>query len=416
MKKDATDKEINFIVSQVHTRRKNFSFSADEKKWIDTGECGGNFSLPDGTAAECDPDGNKPCCNDTWNGQCGNTTEHCSCIGCIDYKFEKDYLKSGGKLRWRYDGRCGTLFILPDHYTVAQCDPDGENPCCSDQRDGRCGNTTDHCTCADCKDYKLLKDWEESDGAQRWRYDGKCGNEFLLPDYTPGQCYPDGKKPCCSDKLLGECGNTTEHCSCEYCTDYRVIYKDWRESGGTKRWRYDGRCGNYNLLPDGSGAQCDPDGDTPCCNDTWDGKCGNTTQHCSCKLCIDYKVIHEDWKEFGTNWRYDGRCGRMNLLPDGVPAQCDPDGVSPCCSDPENGRCGNKTEHCSCVECTNYKFVKEWEESGGSLKWRYDKKCGVKNPLPDGSWAQSDPNGENPCCDDIRGHGNCGNRTDQCVC
>ena len=325
-------------------------------------------------------------------------------------------MESGGKLRWRYDGRCGTLFILPDHYTVAQCDPDGENPCCSDQQDGRCGNTTDHCTCADCKDYKLLKDWEESDGAQRWRYDGKCGNKFLLPDNTPGQCYPDGKKPCCSDKWLGECGNTTEHCSCEHCTDYRVIYKDWRESEGTKTWRYDGRCGNYNLLPDGTPAQCDPDGDTPCCNDTWDGKCGNTTHHCSCKLCIDYKVIHEDWKEFGTNWRYDGRCGRMNLLPDGAPAQCDPDGVSPCCSDPDNGWCGNTTEHCSCVECTNYKFVKEWEESGGSLKWRYDKKCGVKNPLPDGSGAQCDPDGENPCCDDIRGHGNCGNTTEQCVC
>ena len=31
--------------------------------------------------------------------------------------------------------------------TPAQCDPDGENPCCSSSVYGKCGNTTKHCSC-----------------------------------------------------------------------------------------------------------------------------------------------------------------------------------------------------------------------------------------------------------------------------
>ena len=33
------------------------------------------------------------------------------------------------------------------------------------------------------------------------------------------------------------------------------------------------------------------------------------------------------------------------------------------------------------------------------MKWRFDKKCGIKNPLPDGKAAKCNPNGDDPCCD-----------------
>ena len=238
---------------------------------------------------------------------------------------------------------------------------------------------------------------------KRWRDDGKCGKYHSLPNGTPGQCDPDGDKPCCSSIWNGKCGNTAEHCSCygNRCTDYRLIYKDWRESGGKKKWRFDGKCGRFYPLPDGTPGQCDPDGDKPCCSDHWSSVCGNTTERdCSCKWCTDYRNIYKDWRESGgkQKWRYDGKCGSDHPLPDGTPGQCDPDGDNPCCND-SYGVCGNTTEHCYCNRCTDYRIIyKDWRESGGKQKWRYDGKCGSDHPLPDGTPGQCDPDGDKPCC------------------
>ena len=54
--------------------------------------------------------------------------------------------------------------------------------------------------------------------------------------------------------------------------------------------------------------------------------------------------------------RSDGKCGASNLLPDGNPAQCDPNGPGYCCS--EWGHCGNSALHCDCPKCTNFKNLK----------------------------------------------------------
>jgi len=55
-----------------------------------------------------------------------------------------------------------------------------------------------------------------------WREDGRCGEQFPLPNGQPGQCDPAGdgprKGPCCSPK--GFCGNTVKHCDCSSCVDY----------------------------------------------------------------------------------------------------------------------------------------------------------------------------------------------------
>ena len=53
--------------------------------------------------------------------------------------------------RWRDDNRCGINYPLPDG-TLAQCNPDGVYPCCSNH--DWCGNTYDHCACAGCIDYR----------------------------------------------------------------------------------------------------------------------------------------------------------------------------------------------------------------------------------------------------------------------
>ena len=137
------------------------------------------------------------------------------CSLCVDFAFVREWKESGGKTKWRNDGKCGRRYRLPDS-SPAECDPDGENPCCS--RYGKCGNTTEHCSCSDCVDYVFVREWRESGGKIKWRNDGRCGSDYPLPDNSPAECDPDGENSCCD--RYGWCGNTTEHCSCTYCVDY----------------------------------------------------------------------------------------------------------------------------------------------------------------------------------------------------
>ena len=93
---------------------------------------------------------------------------------------------------------------------------------------------------------------------------------------------------------MGECGNTAEHCSCKHCTNYTRLYRDWEESGGTQKWRHDGKCGYDYPLPDGTPGQCDPDGDKPCCSNSGQyARCSNIDFKCICTDCIDYRVVRE---------------------------------------------------------------------------------------------------------------------------
>ncbi|CAL4122884.1 unnamed protein product [Meganyctiphanes norvegica] len=55
-----------------------------------------------------------------------------------------------------------------------------------------------------------------------WLSGGKCGPKNPLSDGRPGQCNPQGKHPCCNP-VSGWCGNSTRHCTCTGCTDYRKV-------------------------------------------------------------------------------------------------------------------------------------------------------------------------------------------------
>ena len=136
-------------------------------------------------------------------------------------------------------------------------------------------------------------------------------------------------------------------------------------TGGKRKWRYDGRCGSNNRLPDDSPAECDPDGENPCCDDDSYGECGNTDNHCFCSDCVNYILVRE-WRESGgkRKWRSDGRCGRNNRLPDNSPAECDPDGENPCCSNWISGKCRNSAKYCYCPHCVDYSLVSELRKSG----------------------------------------------------
>merc|ERR1711990_1282335 len=126
-------------------------------------------------------------------------------------------------------------------------------------------------------------------------------------EVTPGQCNPQGPSPCCSS--IGWCGKSDAHCKCTTCVDWR------------NKWRNDNRCGPNFLLADGvTPGQCNPEGPSPCCSNI--GWCGKSDAYCSCPTCFDW-----------SKWRNDNRCGPAYPLGDGVtPAQCNPEGPSPCCS------------------------------------------------------------------------------------
>ena len=353
--------------------------------------------LPDGGLAECDPDSHSPCCN-PYLKLCGYTEEYCSCVGCEDYKFVKEWKESRGQIKWRNDGKCGDKFSLPDS-SPAQCDPNGANPCCDGQN---CGYTKDHCTCDGCVDYQfnsLVVKENISNGKMKWRVDGKCGTNNPLPDGRPAQCEPDGIDPCCDSRNDGRCGNTEEFCSCWDCVDFRFETIDKKID---VKWRSDGKCGIQYPLPDNTPSQCNPSGERPCCSDFINGMCGNSTEYCSCITCTDYGRIHREWRESEgkQRWLYNRLCGSHNSLPNGDHAQCQPDGQFPCCSNSKFGFCSNVTEHCICEDCIDYSSrYKKWIESG-LRRWRTDGKCGIDYPLPDGTPSECDPKGAKPCCYD----------------
>ena len=131
---------------------------------------------------------------------------------------------------WRDDGKCGIFYRLPDG-TPAGCDPNGDYPCCYDQWGDECGTTTYSCLCSSCTNYtRIYREWEKSGGIQKWRYDGRCGIDYPLPDASPAKCDSDGERPCCPEKLRGRCGRSVESCFCPECIDYRVVM-EVRKSG-----------------------------------------------------------------------------------------------------------------------------------------------------------------------------------------
>ena len=332
--------------------------------------CGPQYPLYDGSPTECNPDGEFPCCSFTPNsGKCKRIKrgQKCFCKKkiCIDYK--EIYGKWG-------------QFIPAIIYEIY---PDSTV----------CGRTLSY-----------LMRWGHSDIAYRnyeMRYYASwvCGSELDLNRY-----------PCCN-KLLDECGNRASHCSCPFhCIDFRFVVL-WRRSGGTLKWRLDGLCGSAYPLPDGAPTECNPDGTKPCCNDGQRGHCGNGEEYCSCRRCTDYKFIKWWLKSGKPMWRNDQRCGRDYTLPNGTVAECNPDGANPCC-DNRRQYCGNTAYYCSCTECTDYKFIKWWRESGKPI-WRNDRRCGSNYPLPDGRAAECNPDGNNACCSES---GQCGSTEIHCFC
>ena len=76
-------------------------------------------------------------------------------------------------------------------------------------------------------------------------------------------------------------------------------------------------------------------------------------------------------------WRQDRRCGKDYPLPDGKPAQCNPDGplgpkqAGPCCS--EYGYCGGSPIHCECAKCIDYRKRKIFQNviSSEKMLWTF---------------------------------------------
>ena len=80
-------------------------------------------------------------------------------------------------------------------------------------------------------------------------------------------------------------------------------------------------------------------------------------QHSCVKSVVRYITLSGEIK-----WLSNRRCGRWYPLPDGSPAECDPDGANPCCNT-RHGRCGNTTEYCADPGSVDYRVVDELRKS-----------------------------------------------------
>jgi len=88
-------------------------------------------------------------------------------------------------------------------------------------------------------------------------------------------CDARGSAPCCSSN--GWCGNSSAHCNCDGCVDFRTYGYKW----GPPRLDAPYRCGASHK------ADCDARGSTPCCSSQ--GWCGSSIQHCECDGCTDFR-------------------------------------------------------------------------------------------------------------------------------
>ena len=46
------------------------------------------------------------------------------------------------------------------------------------------------------------------------------------------------------------------------------------------------------------------------------------------------------------------------------------------------------------------------------MRWRFDKKCGLRYPLPDGTPSECDPDSDRPCCN---ARWTCSDRKNDCL-
>ncbi|XP_078685529.1 uncharacterized protein LOC144918542 [Branchiostoma floridae x Branchiostoma belcheri] len=78
-------------------------------------------------------------------------------------------------------------------------------------------------------------------------------------------------------------------------------------------------------------------------------------------------------------WREDGRCGDGYTTGNGRTAECDPDGIYPCCS--RDKWCGNSAAHCDCADCVNYRSpgYTLMVRVGPNEDFTQNDQCGLKN-------------------------------------
>ncbi|XP_066277311.1 kremen protein 2-like isoform X1 [Branchiostoma lanceolatum] len=118
-------------------------------------------------------------------------------------------------------------------------------------------------------------------------------------------------------------------------------------------------------------------------------------------------------------WREDYQCGPDYPAEDGNPAECDPDGIYPCCS--PYSWCGITPDHCDCPGCTDYRepgsgtgpSFRSTDAVEGELTWRNDNRCGWGFPAEGAEEAECNPNGVFACCSP---YGWCGVAPEYCDC
>eukprot|EP00058_Branchiostoma_floridae_P018279 XP_002603768.1 hypothetical protein BRAFLDRAFT_86596 [Branchiostoma floridae] len=329
-----------------------------------------HFSIPKGggliqCVAECPPDtiaaadGVTCICKDFVVVK-DDGSNQCVSACPADKKVASDGKTCGSK--WRDDSRCGPSFPAKGA-NPGQCDPGGPNPCCSSQ--GYCGSTEAHCTCEGCEDYRyqwLARDssWVVDSSGTPWVSNGVTHDAAKALDGVAGTYWNpvgtdrhsarhivlDLKEPHTLTRIaLNNFGNTVHDIKAfklqkstlwspfhwedvVSVTDVKVGTDRRQEFGGFRATaRY------WRLLITRT-------------SEGWQPRLRE----------LNLYGISSSLNPSPAKWRDDFRCGPSIPTEGGNPAQCNPKGPTPCCSN--GGWCGSTEAHCTCDGCKDYRY--EW--------------------------------------------------------
>ncbi|XP_078589031.1 uncharacterized protein LOC144869531 isoform X2 [Branchiostoma floridae x Branchiostoma japonicum] len=329
-----------------------------------------HFSIPKGggliqCVAECPPDtiaaadGVTCICKDFVVVK-DDGSNQCVSACPADKKVASDGKTCGSK--WRDDSRCGPSFPAKGA-NPGQCDPGGPNPCCSSQ--GYCGSTEAHCTCEGCEDYRyewLAQDssWVVDSSGTPWVSNGVTHDAAKALDgvaktfwnpvgtvrHSVRHIVLDLKEPHTLSRIaLNNYGNTLHDIKAfklqkstlwspfhwedvVSVTDVKVGTDRRQEFGG---FRATARYWRFLITRTSEG---------------WQPRLRE----------LNLLGVLSPRNPSPAKWRDDHRCGPSIPTEGGNPAQCNPKGPTPCCSN--GGWCGSTEAHCTCDGCKDYRY--EW--------------------------------------------------------
>ncbi|XP_078619227.1 uncharacterized protein LOC144886466 [Branchiostoma floridae x Branchiostoma japonicum] len=280
-------------------------------KWRSDARCGLSFPAEGANPGQCNPEGPQPCCSS--NEWCGSTAAHCTCDGCVDYRYlcvscvwlarDPSWVVDSSGTPWvndgvtydaakALDGVAGTYWnpmdteLHSNRYIVLDL---GAPHTLARIAVNNYGDTTH-----DIKAFKLQK--------------SQLGSPFDWGDVVSITDVQIGTNRIQEFRGFKATARYWRFVVTQTSEGYQPWLRELNLYGilsGSAKWRSDLRCGLSFPAEGADPGQCNPEGPQPCCSsEDW---CGSTAAHCTCDGCVDYRDLCEScaWLARQSSWVVD---------------------------------------------------------------------------------------------------------------